>query len=259
MRLFDTHCHLHSDFYELDAEEVYREAHDQGIGIFAVGTSAADSQQAVEFAERHDDVWAVVGHHPHDAKDFGRHEREVLAALVESPSVIGIGECGLDYFYGHSPRDIQAEALRSQLDIAMANSLPVVFHVRGSRDNPADAFDDLWKILADYPDIRGVVHSFSAGLPQLEQILSHGLLAGVNGILTFTNDEEQLEALRAVPLEKIILETDAPFLTPKPFRGKINRPAYVQLVAEQIAQRKGIDTETLVKATSSNVESLFKL
>lgn len=258
--MFDTHCHIHGELFELDANGAYEEAIDSGLeGMFCVGTSAQDSQLAAEFAQSHEKVWASIGHHPHEAKDFDPHDEQVMALLARQPKVVAIGECGLDYFYEHSPKKLQEKVFRWQLELAQKNNLPVIFHIRGSRDNPQDAFDDLWRILDDFPDVRGVIHSFSATSIQLEQILKRGLYVGINGIMTFTQDEDQIAALSKIPLEKLLFETDAPFLTPKPFRGKVNRPSYLKLVVEQIGERTGVEALKLANITTENVKSLFEI
>ncbi len=204
MNLVDTHCHIHSADYQLNREEVLRRAAISGIQkMCCIGTSAEDSERAVEFARAHDNVCvAVVGLHPHDAK-LGEDDFEVLAQLVYDPHVVAIGECGLDYYYSHSSKEDQERALRYQLDLALSVDKPVVFHVR-------EAFEDFWKIYDSYTGIRGVIHSFTAGIAEVEAAIERGLYIGLNGIMTFTKDLSQLEAAKAIPLEKLVLETDAP-------------------------------------------------
>ena len=217
MEFVDTHCHIHFDDYALDAEEVLKSAHAAGVTrLLAVGCTLRDSEQGVAFAAKHEGVFATVGIHPHEAHHYVGDAATLarLAELCQDEATVAIGECGLDYYYNHSPRAAQIELLEAQLQLAQQTQLPVSFHVR-------DAFDDFLPILANFSGIEGVVHSFTAGKKVLFRVLDAGLYVGLNGILTFTKDQAQLAMAQAVPLEKMLLETDAPFLTPAPFRGKI--------------------------------------
>jgi len=252
MQFIDTHCHIHSADYPLDAGEVILRANDQGVTkLICVGTDEADSQLAVQFVQDKPTVWASIGLHPHDAK-LGQEAFDVLTKLVTEPKVVAIGECGLDYYYNHSSKEDQVAALRFQIELALANNLPMIFHVR-------DAFDDFWPIFDSYTGITGVIHSFTAGKEELQAALERGLYIGLNGIMTFTKDAEQLAAAKMVPLDKLVLETDAPFLTPTPLRGKINEPKNVVLTGEFLSSLQGIKLEDLAAQTSQNAINLFKL
>lgn len=252
MQLIDSHCHIHdAEFFAGDSrEEVYQRAYEAGVGMLVVGTSEADSKNAIEFAKSHAAVWPVVGVHPHEAKD-GWGEIETLLK-TERQSIVGVGEIGLDYYYFHSPREVQIEALEVQLQLAQDYQLPVSFHVR-------EAFDDFWSVLDNFQSIKGVLHSFTDTQASLEQGLARGLFVGINGISTFTKLPEQQAMFAAVPLENMLIETDAPFLTPKQYRGKINEPAYVRLVAEHVAQVRAIDASEVMVRTTANTEKLFDL
>lgn len=248
--LIDTHCHIHdSEFYPDNREDAYVESRQAGVVMLCVGTDVRSSQEAVEFARTHDGCYAVVGIHPHEAKDADVGVIEELLASQDK-TIVGVGEIGLDYFYEHSSREVQLEILRSQLELAHKYNLPVSFHVR-------DAFDDFWPILDEFKGIRGVLHSFTDTQENLDQGLKRGLLIGVNGISTFTKDESQQAVYRNLSLDKIVLETDAPFLTPKPFRGKMNLPAYVGLVADHQAQLKEVSTEEVARITTDNARQIF--
>lgn len=254
--LIDTHCHIHSVDFPLDAEEVLAGARTASVDkLICVGTDADDSVRAVEFAKSHDNCWASVGLHPHDAK-LGDKPLKQLRELLEDKSnadkIVAIGECGLDYYYDHSPRSHQAEAFRTQLDLAVEFNLPIIFHVR-------QAFGDWWKIMADYPTVRGVIHSFSSNEAELKPLLERGLYVGLNGIMTFTKNEFQQAAAKAVPLDQLVLETDAPFLTPVPMRGKVNEPRYVTYVADFLAKLRQESSSLLIKKTSANATKLFNL
>ena len=166
--------------------------------------------------------------------------------------LVAIGEIGLDYFYTHSPRDIQIQALQEQIELALKYNLPIIFHVR-------DAFDDFWPIFDNFHGIRGALHSFTDTPTNLEQGLKRGLCIGVNGISTFTKDPNQQKMFASIPLARLLLETDAPFLTPIPLRGKINEPAFVRHVAEFQATIRGISVEEIAAATTANAHALFAL
>ena len=245
----DTHCHIHESDYPLDRDEVIQRATEAGVTkLLCVGTSEISSRQAIEFVATRDNAWATVGVHPHDSKEgYGE-----ISGLVSSPKVIAVGEIGLDYFYTNSPKELQIEALKAQIEVALAHDLPIIFHVR-------EAFDDFWPIFDAYPGIRGVLHSFTDTKEQLDKALERGLYIGVNGISTFTKDEAQTAMFDAIPLERMLLETDAPFLTPAPLRGKINEPAFVRTIAEFHASRRGISIDDIAQATSANAHALFAI
>lgn len=265
LQLTDTHCHIHE---AEGADDVAAKWHKAGITqadplaadaaeagvtrLLVVGCTVEDSELAVDFAARHAKVWASIGIHPHEAQRY-LHDQAALehfAALAKRPKVVAVGECGLDYYYNHSPKEAQVDMLRFQLKLAQEHNLAMVFHVR-------DAFSDFWPIFDEFPGVRGVVHSFTATEKELSQVLERGLYVGLNGIMTFTKDLAQLEAAKAAPLEKLLLETDAPFLTPHPLRGKINTPRHVQEVAKFLAGLRNERLADLATATTKNAQKLF--
>ena len=247
--LIDTHCHIHES-YELPIDEVLQRAAESEVGEYiCVGTSEKSSELAVSFAEDHLEAYAAIGVHPHDTKDG----YEAIAHIAGTSSkIVAVGEIGLDYFYTHSPREVQMEALEAQIQVALSYDLPIIFHVR-------EAFDDFWPIFDKYPGIRGELHSFTDSSQNLQMALDRGLYIGLNGISTFTKDETQKATFDSIPLDRLLLETDAPFLTPAPLRGKVNEPAYVKLVAQYHANRRGISLEEIADATTANARALFKL
>lgn len=249
--LIDTHCHVHESDYELDDKEVIKNAHQAGVDQFiCVGTNEDSSRQAVEYANRHDEAFAAIGVHPHDTKDGWQGLDDIFRA--DDSKIVAIGEIGLDYFYDHSPHDVQAEALRWQIELALRHNLPIIFHVR-------DAFDDFWPIFDSYTGIRGVLHCFTDNQANLEAGLKRGLYIGVNGISTFTRDEAQKAVFNSIPVDRLLFETDAPFLTPAPFRGKINEPAFVKNIADYHARLRGISEQEIATATTANARALFAL
>ena len=248
--LFDTHCHIHETDFPLPLAEVLAHAKDAGVEkLICVGTSEASSRGAVECASLHDNIWASIGVHPHDTKD-GYAQIERLAG--SSDRIIAVGEVGLDYYYTHSPKELQIQALEAQIKVALAHNLPIIFHVR-------EAFDDFWPIFDKYPGIRGELHSFTDTKANLDKALSNGLYIGVNGISTFTKDETQKAMFDSIPLDRLLFETDAPFLTPAPFRGKVNEPAFVRNIAQYHANRRGITIDQIAAATTANANTLFAL
>jgi len=255
MELVDTHCHLQFDKYT-DVGGVVQRAKDADVSrLICVGTSLEDSAKAVEIAGQYDNVWAGAGAHPHEENQFvdqkGASEK-LLDLLSNSKKVVAVGEVGLDYYKNYSSRQDQQAALRAQIEASIDLGLPYIFHVR-------DAWEDFWPIFDSYPNLKGVVHSFSAHAPQLEAILRRGLYVSLNGIMTFTNDKKQLEAARRVPPGRLLLETDAPFLTPAPFRGQTCEPKHVRPIAEFLANLRGESLEELAQTTTQNALHLFNL
>jgi len=246
----DTHCHIHDPAYSLPINETLQQAKDAGVERYiCVGTGEQDSRDAITFAEHYEAAYASIGVHPHDTKDGW----EAIATLVgTSKKIVAVGEIGLDYFYTNSPREIQLQALEAQITIAEQHNLPVIFHVR-------EAFDDFWPVFDAHPGIRGVLHSFTDTEENMQKALERGLYIGINGISTFTKDPAQQAMFDAIPLEKMVLETDAPFLTPHPFRGKVNQPTFVRTIAEYHAMRRGISVEQIAEATTTNARALFAL
>lgn len=255
MEFVDTHCHIHFENFGLDNDEVYERSHEAGVTrLIAVGTTLADSKHAADFAGSRDGVWAAAGVHPHEAVDFlnDPSHKEKLSRLLKMPKLVAAGELGLDYFKNYSPKEAQEKALRAQIEAGQPSGLPFIFHVR-------DAWSDFWRIFDEYDDLRGVVHSFSSGVKQLDAALSRGLYVGLNGIMTFTKDHAQLDAAKRVPLNRLLLETDAPFLAPLQFRGQVCEPRYVKATAEFLADLRGESVDELSSATTDNAVKLFDL
>lgn len=271
VELVDTHCHIqeaHGDFVlnsltqekyakagSPTASQMVDNAVADGVTqIICVGTTLLDSQLAVEFAQSRQGVWAGVGLHPHEAKDYARSPKllEQFARLALDNKVCVIGECGLDFYYNHSLLEDQEAILRFQIDLALKHNLPMSFHVR-------DAFDDFWRIFDGYKGIKGAIHSFSSTQLDLQQALRRGLYIGLNGITTFMKDAQQLEVIKAIPLDRILMETDAPYLTPTPYRGKLCEPKHVRVTAEFLASLRGESLELFAAQTTLNAKQLFNL
>ncbi len=253
--LIDTHCHIHRNDYPLNRDEVIDRAVKNGVGqLICIGTDEADSTMAVDFAVKYDNVFASVGVHPHEVKNGWNKIVEFLKD--KNSKIIAIGEIGLDYHYDLSPRDIQIQALKDQIKIAQQYDLPIIFHVR-------DAFDDFWTIFDECQlegnAIRGVVHCFTDFADNAQKCLDRGLYIGVGGFSTFVKDESQKAMFASLPIDKILLETDAPYLTPVPFRGKVNEPAFVRNIAVYQAEIRNISLDEIIKNTTANARALFKI
>lgn len=249
--LIDTHCHIHESGYPLDADKVIERAYANGVGkIICNGGSMQSSREAVAFAASRDNVYATVGVHPHHAKDG----LEGFEELVDksNPKIVAVGEIGLDYHYDNSSREDQIKVLGQQIELALKYDLPMVFHVR-------EAFDDFWPIFDSYSGIRGELHGFTDTIENARKGIERGLYLGVNGISTFTKDKKQQQMYAEIPLNKILLETDAPYLTPVPFRGNVNEPAFVKNVAVFGGESRYISEKAITEATTANAKALFNL
>ncbi len=253
--MIDTHCHVHDRKFDADRDAVVQRARDAGVAaMLTVGEDLADSRRAIESARRYG-LRAAVGIHPHEAKNAPADLAAALRPLLREPEVVAIGETGLDYYYGHSPRDVQAAVLRAQLAVAREAALPVVFHQR-------DAFDDFTAILRDEwrDGMRGVVHCFTGTIRQARTYIDEfGLCLGIGGVLTFPSAGELREAVRAAGAGKLVLETDCPYLAPVPMRGKRNEPAFVTYTASKLGEILGLPADELAATTDANARRLLSL
>ncbi|MGI8793469.1 MAG: TatD family hydrolase, partial [Acidimicrobiales bacterium] len=245
----DSHCHLPFDGMG-DVASVLAEARAAGVGRFiTVGTDASHSADAIAAAAEHDDVWATVGLHPHEASAGVA----TITHLVGEPRVVAIGECGLDYHYEHSPRDVQKVAFAEQIHLAHDHDLALVIHTR-------DAWDDTFDILsAEGVPPRTVFHCFTGGPGEAARALDIGAWLSFSGIVTFKTAGDVREAAAICPLDRLLVETDAPYLAPVPHRGQRNRPAWVAEVGAGVAAAKGVPTEVVADATWAGVGAVFGL
>jgi TatD DNase family protein len=249
--LVDTHCHLGDPRFDSDLNDVVSRARDAGVGHFIIIADSADAtDRAIELAGRFD-LSATSGVHPHEASSWSADVEACVVAALDDPSVVAVGETGLDYHYDHSPRDVQRRAFQAQLAIAAERRMPVVVHAR-------EADDDMAAIIADMgPDVPALVlHSFSSGPAVFEAGLEVGAYFGFSGMVTFKN-WRQTEQVAACPAERLLIETDAPYLSPVPHRGKRNEPAYVIHVAERVAELRGMSREEIGALTTTNAERCF--
>jgi len=253
--LFDTHAHLHFPEYEADRAAVLDRARAAGVhGMVTVGTDVAASEAAVALAGQEPDVWASVGVHPHDAGEADARALAEIERLARAPRVVAVGEIGLDFFRNLAPREVQIDAFERQLQLARRVALPVVIHCR-------DAHAETLAILAEarVGEIGGVMHCFSGDVDVARRCLDLGLLISLAGPVTYKNARALPEVARFVPADRLVLETDCPFLPPEGHRGQRNEPAYVSLTAARVAALRGEPLERLAATTSDNARAFFRL
>jgi len=253
--LIDSHAHIQGKEYAGETEAVIARAHAAGVGMIVAVGGAGDMSsngEAVRLANSFANVYATVGMHPHDAKDVGANELAVLKHLAEDSKVVAIGETGLDYYYSHSPHDVQRRVFGQFIQMARQTKLPIVVHER-------DAAQEAVELLRSEGggELRGVIHCFTGDYQAACAYLDLGFYLSFTGIITFKNANALREVVGKVPLDRMLVETDSPYLTPVPHRGKRNEPAYVRFVAETIATIKNVDLLTVAQATSANVKNLF--
>jgi len=249
----DSHCHLQS----LTADERERAldlARERGVAGFLVpAIRLADAQEVLDLCHRHPDVWCALGVHPHEASTWREGDDRRLADLLADPKSVAVGECGLDFFYDHSPREAQERALREQWSLALALDLPVVVH---NRDSNAS----MLALVAEpaFAGLRGDFHSFAGGLDMAEDLAARGFYFGLSGMVTFPKAANVREVIPHLPGDRLLVETDTPYLAPVPYRGKPNRPAYVVEIARRLAQETGESEERVWERTGENFFRLFQ-
>lgn len=247
----DSHCHLQS-LPEDERERALDDARERGVkGFLVPAIQLSQAEEILALCHRHPDVWCALGVHPHDASTWQPGDRERLRSLLADPKAVAVGECGLDFYYDHSPRDAQFQALREQWELAIELGLPVIVHNRDSNDEMLEvvreeAFQDL---LADF-------HSFAGGRAMAEELIARGFYLGLSGMITFPKADNVREVIPILPRDRCLVETDTPYLAPIPYRGKPNRPAYVVEIAQRLAQETG---ETFAEVCRRTGEGFFRL
>jgi TatD DNase family protein len=250
--LVDSHCHLDFPDFAAERDAVVARARDAGVGTMLTIATRLDQFPGVRaIAEAYPEIWCSVGVHPHEAADHADTTAADLAVLAAHPRVVGVGESGLDFHYDHSPRAIQEHVFRAHIAASQASGLPLIIHAR-------DADDEVARILSETRPPPGVLHCFSSGRGLAEAALDLGFYISISGIVTFRNAEELRAIVRDVPLERLLVETDAPYLAPVPYRGQRNEPAYVAATAACLAALKGVASDELAAATSANFFRLFQ-
>jgi len=255
--IVDSHCHLDCEDFRADLPAVLERARNAGlIAMVCVGSGGdlATAERAVELAGREPDIFAAIGMHPHDARKVTPECWPALAELATKPRVVGIGETGLDYFYNHSPRQVQREVFERFLALAASVNRPVICHVR---DAHGDAIEVLRR--GPVPDASGVLHCFTGNVDEARKYLDMGLCLSFSGILTFEKADELRKVAAFAPIDRILVETDAPYLAPNPYRGQRNEPAFVAKTLEALAEVRGISLGRAAEATTANAFRLFAL
>ena len=252
--LFDTHAHLTDRAFDADREALLRSFPEHGISyIMNPGCNLDDSRQAIALAERYDFIYAAAGSHPDSADEVNEQVIEEYQKLCKLYSKVkAIGEIGLDYHYEDIPRALQKKAFYLQLELARELKLPAIVHER-------DAHEDGLQAVRDFPEVTGVFHCFSGSAELAKQLVDKGWYIGFTGVLTFKNARRAIEAASAIPLDRIVLETDCPYMAPEPFRGKRNDPGYLFRMAEQLARIKGISSEEAQAVTTENGKRLYNI
>ncbi len=252
--LADSHAHIDDERFDADREEVVARALAAGVSLIVnIGADMASSARSVALAETYPGIYAAVGMHPHDSQDMQETDYLQLERWTTHPKVVAIGEIGLDYHYDLSPRPVQKEVFLRQLDLARKTGKPFIIHER-------EAHADMMDIIRNAArGLNGVFHCFSGSVETAREYLKMGFYISVAGPVTFPKSVKTKEVAKAVPLDRLLVETDSPYLTPQPFRGKRNEPAYVRLVAEEIAGLRNIPLEELAAATTANVRRLFNI
>lgn len=253
MLLIDSHAHLDDERFDKDRDELIRSLESNGIElVINVGADLKSSIASVSLAEKYSNIYAAVGVHPHDVKDMDESTLEIIKSLAKRDKVVAIGEIGLDYYYDNSPREDQRKWFKRQLELAKELGLPVIIH---SRDAQQETFD----IIKEAQDgrLRGVMHCYSGSKEMANEYIKLGFYISIAGPVTFKNARVVKEVAKEVPLDKLLVETDSPYLAPEPHRGKRNEPIFVKFVAGTIAEIKGISFEELAKATNRNTKELF--
>ncbi|MFP3669309.1 MULTISPECIES: TatD family hydrolase [Priestia] len=251
--LFDTHVHLNAEQYEDDLQEVINRALEKGVqNMVVVGFDEPTIKKAIQIAETYDFIYASVGWHPVDAIDMTDEHLAWIEELAQHPKVVALGEMGLDYHWDKSPKEVQKDVFRRQIRLARKVKLPIIIHNR-------DATEDVVTILKEehVEEVGGIMHCFTGSIEVAKQCMDMNMYISFGGPVTFKNAKKPKEVAAELPLDKLLIETDCPYLTPHPFRGKRNEPGYVSYVAEQIAELKGITYEELADITTANAKKLF--
>lgn len=253
--LFDTHVHLNAEQFEDDLSEVIERATQAGVErMVVVGFDRSTIQKALELVEAYDFIYASVGWHPVDAIDMTDEDLRWIEELSSHPKVVALGEMGLDYYWDKSPKDIQQDVFRKQIRLAKKVKLPIIIH---NREATADLVTILKEEGAD--EVGGIMHCFSGSVEIAKECMEMNFYISLGGPVTFKNAKKPKEVAKEIPLDKLLIETDCPYLAPHPYRGKRNEPAYVKLVAEQIAELKGISLADVAKKTTENAKKIFDI
>lgn len=251
--IIETHCHLDYLDAETLADTLERSAANGIERILTIAVSPSNLERVLELTRESPRIWGTQGIHPHEAEAYNDGIETIIRRQAQDPRILAIGEIGLDYYYDHADRSVQRATFERQLQLAADLEMPVVIHTREADDDTRDILSNFSPLLKR----KGVIHSFTSGLALANYCLQEGFMLGFNGIVTFNRADNVREVVCATPMEQILLETDSPYLTPVPYRGKPNAPFYLPLVAEKVAQVKGVEVETLLQQAHRNSVALF--
>jgi len=251
--LFDTHAHMNDPAFDADREEVLLSLAGKGVGaMLNVGCCLDSSKDCIAMAEKYPFVYASVGSHPDSADEVNEEVIEAYCRMAQHPKVMAIGEIGLDYYYETIPREVQQKAFRMQMDLAKELGMPVIVHER-------NAHDDGMRIVKEFKGVTGVFHCYSGSAEMARQLVDMGWYIGFTGVLTFKNARKAVETAERIPLERIVLETDCPFMAPEPHRGKRNDPGFLPYMAQRLADIRGISQEEVERITTENAKRLYRI
>ena len=251
--LFDTHAHMNDPAFDQDREAVLLGLKDKGVELMMnVGCCLDSSRDCIAMAERYPFVYASVGSHPDSADEVNEEVVEAYRQMARQPKVLAIGEIGLDYYYETIPRQVQQQAFRMQMQLAKELDMPVIVHER-------NAHDDGMRIVKEFKGVTGVFHCYSGSAEMARQLVDMGWYIGFTGVLTFKNARKAVETAQSIPLERIVLETDCPFMAPEPFRGKRNDPGYLFRMAERLAEIRDLPAEQIWEVTTENAKRLYRM
>lgn len=253
--LFDSHAHLNAEQFDDDREEVLHRAREMGVSrILNIGYNRETIPSSLQLAEKYDYIYSTVGWHPQDAKDYHEADYEWLKSLAGHPKVVAIGEIGLDYYWDTSPKEVQDQVFREQIRLAKEVNLPIIIHDR-------DAHEDVLKILKEEKawEVGGIMHAFSGSLEMAKACIEMNFYISFGGPLTFKNARRPKEVAQGIPLERILIETDSPYLTPHPYRGKRNESGYVRYIAEVLAELRGVTFEEIADITFRNTIQALRI
>lgn len=251
--LIDTHVHLNAHQFDENVEEVIKRAKENGVEkMIVVGFDHKTNLRAIELSKQYDFLYATIGYHPTDAKDITEKDKQELISLLDSEKIVGIGECGLDFYWDKEHKEKQIEIFQWQIELSLKYNLPLIIHMR-------DASEATYNVLSEYENLKGIMHCYTGSAEMAPLFIDLGLHISLAGPVTFKNGRVPKEVAKVVPLDKLLIETDSPYLSPHPFRGKTNEPARVKLVAEEIARIKELPLKKIAEITTKNATNLFNI
>lgn len=251
MKLVDTHTHIYDKKFNDDFDKVIERINSELDFIVSIGYDLESSEKSVKLSDEYSKIYSVIGFHPTEIKKYSENAEKRLIELAKNSKVVAVGEIGLDYHWMEDPKEEQKEIFRRQMNLAEKLKLPVVIHTR-------EALEDTFEILEEYKNLGGILHCYPGSYEMAQKVMDRYYF-GIGGVVTFKNNRVTKEVVEKLPLERIVIETDCPYLTPEPFRGKRNEPVYVKYVAEEIARIKNISVEKVVEITTGNARKVYKI